>query len=344
MDEFENYSREQLVAYIKSLKNQNTQLLQTVVKNDTNKKQLRRKTSKPFDFDKCKYRHVLLKFFYLGWDYDGYVTQEDTSNTVEHSIFKALIKTCLIKNRSTSNYHRCGRTDKGVSAFSQVISVDLRSKSENIEDELNYCKMLNSVLPASIQFTAWCPVGNNFSARFDCRRRTYKYFFPKGNLDVRAMTIAAKYLEGTHDFRNFCKMDVNNGVVEFVRCILSIDFSSFNEGCHSDDSVYVMTVTGNAFLWHQIRYIFGILILIGQHKEKPEIILELLDVTSNPRKPDYHLASEIPLNLYDCYYDKIDWIYDQKSLKVVASKLQEMWTFSEIKKKYYLGMIKTLNF
>lgn len=29
--------------------------------------------------------------------------------------------------RETSCYHRCGRTDKGVSAFGQVISIDLRS-------------------------------------------------------------------------------------------------------------------------------------------------------------------------------------------------------------------------
>ena len=30
-------------------------------------------------------------------------------------------------HRETSNYHRCGRTDKGVSALGQVISLDLRS-------------------------------------------------------------------------------------------------------------------------------------------------------------------------------------------------------------------------
>ena len=29
--------------------------------------------------------------------------------------------------RETSNYHRCGRTDKGVSALGQVVSIDLRT-------------------------------------------------------------------------------------------------------------------------------------------------------------------------------------------------------------------------
>jgi len=46
--------------------------------------------------------------------------QEDTEKTIEAALFDALMKTRLIESRATSNYHRCGRTDKGVSAFSQV--------------------------------------------------------------------------------------------------------------------------------------------------------------------------------------------------------------------------------
>jgi len=46
--------------------------------------------------------------------------QEDTDKTIEAVLFDALLKTRLIKSRASSNYHRCGRTDKGVSAFSQV--------------------------------------------------------------------------------------------------------------------------------------------------------------------------------------------------------------------------------
>lgn len=37
------------------------------------------------------------------------------------------------------------------------------------------------------------------------------------------MKEASRKLIGTHDFRNFCKMDVGNGVVEFIRNILEID-------------------------------------------------------------------------------------------------------------------------
>lgn len=73
-----------------------------------------------FDFSAHPRRHVALRLAYLGWVYQGFAVQENTDNTVENRLFDALLKTRLIQDRQSSNYHRCGRTDKGVSAFSQV--------------------------------------------------------------------------------------------------------------------------------------------------------------------------------------------------------------------------------
>jgi len=53
--------------------------------------------------------------------------QEDTEKTIEAVLFDALLKTRLIESRATANYHRCGRTDKGVSAFSQVTNATAHS-------------------------------------------------------------------------------------------------------------------------------------------------------------------------------------------------------------------------
>lgn len=74
----------------------------------------------PFDFSAHPRRHVAVRLAYLGWSYHGFAVQDNTDNTVEAKLFEALLKTRLIQSRETSNYHRCGRTDKGVSAFSQV--------------------------------------------------------------------------------------------------------------------------------------------------------------------------------------------------------------------------------
>lgn len=183
---------------------------------------------------RCHKRHILLKFYYLGWDYHGFSVQEDNSDTIEHHLFAALLKSCLIESRQSANYHRCGRTDKGVSSFSQVISLDVRSRLEpesqdNLSNELPYCKMLNRLLPENIRCVAWCPVASNFSARFDCKYRRYKYLFPRGNLDIDAMDKAVKYVVGDHDFRNICKMDVANGVIKFKRTVIDARVTSISD-------------------------------------------------------------------------------------------------------------------
>lgn len=40
--------------------------------------------------------------------------------------------------------------------------------------EINYCEMLNRVLPPDIRALAWAPVSEDFSARFSCSDRTYR--------------------------------------------------------------------------------------------------------------------------------------------------------------------------
>ncbi len=170
-------------------------------------------------------------------------------------------------------YSKCGRTDKGVSAFGQVVGLRVRSSKpkkaphqeiletgsdettpeENtdavraqdawhyVRDELPYMQMLNRVLPPDIRVLAWCPnPPTNFSARFNCKERRYRYFFANpayapapastqnrvpGNawLNIPAMRQAAKKLEGLHDFRNLCKVDPSKQISDFRRRIFRAD-------------------------------------------------------------------------------------------------------------------------
>ncbi|NXT84443.1 PUS3 synthase, partial [Zapornia atra] len=267
--------------------------------------QAKKRQQRPFDFSAYNQRHVALKIAYLGWGYQGFASQENTSNTIEDKLFEALKKTRLVGDRQTSNYHRCGRTDKGVSAFGQVISLDLRSKGKRLksceapskdrsqteDEELRYTHILNRVLPPDIRVLAWAPVEPHFSARFSCLKRTYRYFFPCADLDVSLMHQAAQRYVGTHDFRNLCKMDVANGVLNFQRTILSAGVSWVEKGGQTEPQdpfqLCQFEVTGQAFLYHQVRCMMAILFLIGQGMEKPEVIDELLDVEKNPQKPQY---------------------------------------------------------
>lgn len=222
-EELEALPKDELVAMVIKLEAYNKQLKNILEKKINPQKDVckMKVSDRTLDFTKAHKRHILLKFCYLGWDYEGFVTQEHTTETVEFYLFNALLKVCLIVDRESSNYNRCGRTDKGVSAFEQCISIDIRSKfepskqftQEGIEEELSYCTLLNKVLPKWIRAICWQPLATpSFSARFDCIGRTYKYFFPRGELNIDKMSSACRYLVGSHDFRNLCKMDVGNGV------------------------------------------------------------------------------------------------------------------------------------
>ncbi|ESO90936.1 hypothetical protein LOTGIDRAFT_176790 [Lottia gigantea] len=103
-----------------------------------------------------------------------------------------------------------------------------------------------------------------------------------------------------------------------------------------------LTVAGKAFLWHQIRCIVGVLILVGQGKEDPSIIDELLDIEKHPRKPQYNMASYIPLVLFDCQYEDVEWIYSEESHINNIKHLQDMWSQNSIKTTMIKRMLDSL--
>lgn len=365
--ELEQLSKEQLIERVLSVESYNQNLKNTMEKKFTEKLGVTDyKRKRNFDFTKFHKRHILLKFYYLGWDYQGFVTQDGGLETVELHLFNALIKTCMIESRETANYNRCGRTDCGVSAFSQVVSLDIKSRveprlqltEEGVKSEYDYCNSLNRALPKSIRAYAWMPLASNsFSARFDCIDRTYRYFFPRGNLDIGLMQEACNNFVGLHDFRNFCKTDVAHGVINFDRRLLVAEIKLVTKHESEEYDMFCLEIQGSAFLWHMIRSIMAILLLVGEKKEAPSVVKELLDVTKNDRKPNYSLAHEIPLNLFFCNYredvlgeDDLPrhhpeinkWIFSEQSLRFVIGDLQSSWCMENVKSTMIHEMLKVL--
>jgi tRNA pseudouridine38/39 synthase len=369
------------------------------------KKSTKPKVKRKMDPSKYSTRYIALKLAYLGKNYGGFEFQAmANAPSIEEELWNALTKACLIfpedervVDFECCEYSKCGRTDKGVSAFGQVIGLRVRSarpvpkkrrrvseagetmvvdgqSGENaeedmedetpsfdpIKDELQYPRLLNRVLPPDIRILAWCPSPPpDFSARFSCRERQYRYFFTQpaftpepsasgarnGWLDIEAMREAAKRYEGEHDFRNFCKIDPGKQITNFVRTIYEADIEEVRdvssalpylsgpqfapaEGLPTDGAnypkVYCFKVRGSAFLWHQIRHMVAVLFLAGQRLEKPDVVTTMLDVANNPCKPNYVMADEVPLVLWDCIFpsendipadpaaektDGLDWVY-----------------------------------
>ena len=231
VEDLQQLSKEDLVDRIRQLEFHVNQLKNVIAKGTGEKGSKPRPNQRPFDWSKHNKRHVVLKVAYLGWDYKGFVVQEDTNKTIEHALFDALITARLIECRENSNYHRCGRTDKGVSAFCQVISIDLRSTQPEGEGvivspdcttakvnkpELDYVGILNRILPAEIRVLAWAPVKTDFSARFDCNSRIYKYFFPLFYLYFYFINNSSYNITFTHYFINFFKIYFFNVVTNFL--------------------------------------------------------------------------------------------------------------------------------
>ncbi|CAG8590939.1 13529_t:CDS:2, partial [Acaulospora colombiana] len=266
----------------------------------------------------------------------------------EGVLFDALSKARLIDPDAGfegCDWSRCGRTDSGVSSAGQVVAVRVRStlrplatveeadaaisSSTPPEPEIQYLRVLNRILPDSIRIIAWASVRENFSARFDCRYRHYKYFFnslppPSGPLDIDLMQEAASRLVGTHDFRNFCKLDGSKQIERYDRRVNSAAISRVKSTTEGDETLFVLDLIGSAFLWHQVRHIMAILFLVGQRLEDVDIVDTLLNANPErpnpdasipllPNRPLYDMADGLPLVLWECGFDKDDvtWRTDE---------------------------------
>ena len=116
----------------------------------------------------------------------------------------------MIDTIAESDYIGAARTDKGVHAVNNVLSIVVNSnltkaeiEEQKTENERDFVSMMNRHLPHDIVVTSWAPVEMNFSARFSCKSRSYKYVFESAGLDLSRMNEAAGKLIGQYDYRNF---------------------------------------------------------------------------------------------------------------------------------------------
>ena len=317
-----------------------------------------KKGKKVFNFSQCNVRHVAFKVAYLGQNYSGFAFQPHTKSTIEEELFSAFYKSKLITDRSECNYSRCGRTDKGVSAFGQVISLHVRTnlnkglgviqRNGNQVDinreatELPYIRMLQAKLPEDIHVVSWAPVPLDFSARFSCLYRSYKYYFPKGTLDIEKMQKASLKFEGEHDFRNFCKLD-NSRFRDFNRTIHRVRIRTLDSSLPDPYKLCELNMTAKSFLWHQVRYMMGILSLIGHGRESTDVIDYMLDVKACKSKPSYSPARAEGLILYDSGFEDINWEISSLHTANVIMRLQSVWAKKSIEECMLRGIIESID-
>ncbi|GET90754.1 pseudouridine synthase A-like protein, putative [Leishmania tarentolae] len=284
----------------------------------------KKKTERAFLFDRYPSRKIALRLAYHGHVHDGLAKQKETNNTVEGLVCDALRRLRLIPEDGPHNFGRCGRTDKGVSALGNAFSLTARASctadAEPQLPPLDYCNMLNNVLPSTIRIVGCAVVDEDFDARFSCVYRTYRYYFFHRGLNMGAMQEAAAFLLGTHNFRNFCKMDVVN-VSNFVRTVLSVGLHPSEE---LPELISYLEITANSFLYHQIRCTMEVLFLVGRGLEAPSVVQTLLEL--GDRKPTYPLADGTPLILWDCGFHNVQWQMSHGAFHAMEQELQDIST------------------
>jgi len=220
-------------------------------------------------------RNIKLTLAYDGTDFCGFQRQAQGERTVQSELEKALARL----TGSVPKLIAAGRTDSGVHAKGQVVNFQTTSRIP----PSRWPEALNSCLPPDLVVWQAEEVPLDFHARYWAKRKTYQYivscrrwpdvflrrysYHRPGMLDLEAMRSAAKELLGECDFRGFAA--AGSSVKTTVRHLYRAEV----EGC--GEEVY-FTFQGDGFLYKMVRNIVGTLLLIGEGKADPQLIVEIL--------------------------------------------------------------------
>lgn len=199
---------------------------------------------------------------YDGARFAGWAVQPG-QRTVEGELrnaFAAVLRTPIADLRVA------GRTDAGVSATGQVVSIV-------VPEPVNcgrLCRSLNGALPPDVAVRGVDEAPAGFDARGDARSRSYEYRILVGppapmrrahvlnvswDLDRDAMRAAAAATVGQHNFRAFTPTQTQH--VFFDRTVLHCAWVE-------RDDEFVMLIEANAFLRHMVRVLVGSMLLVGR--------------------------------------------------------------------------------
>lgn len=213
---------------------------------------------------------------YDGGRYDGWSRlKNESTNTIENKIAEVL-------NRMTGEVVElfCGsRTEKGVHANGQVVNFKTSGWFKDYEIR-NY---LNRYLPRDIAVLEVASVDERFHSQLNAKSRTYLYKIDCNDiasvferkykyhafepLDVEAMKVAARMLEGKHDFKNFSTAKKAKSSEKIIE---SVDV--YDDG--NEVNIYI---TANDFLHNMARFVAGVLIEVGKGERSSQDISGIFD-------------------------------------------------------------------
>jgi tRNA pseudouridine38-40 synthase len=207
---------------------------------------------------------------YDGTDFRGWAAQPEL-RTVEGVLRDGLASAFSSYDALTV----AGRTDTGVHALANVVSVDV----EGGPPSARAAEALNALLPDDVVVTSAEEAAPDFHARHSARSRSYRYriwhrrvpspfeqrrawWYPRP-LEEERLADAADLLLGEHDFRAFTPTETQHEV--FVRTVRAASW-------HRRGDALEFEITADSFLRHMVRTLVGTML-----EMTPQQIAPLLD-------------------------------------------------------------------
>jgi tRNA pseudouridine38-40 synthase len=235
-----------------------------------------------------------LMISYVGTSFHGFALQPGR-RTVEGALEDALAAVF----REHGRIAVAGRTDTGVHALENVLSVDVTGGPP----PERAAAALNARLPHDIAVTHAEEAATGFHARHSARSRSYRYriwrrrtpspfehdrslWHPRP-LDLQQLHASAAMLVGEHDFRAFTPTDTQHEV--FVRVVEDARW-------HDHGAAVELEITADSFLRHMVRTLVGTML-----EQEPDRVLALVD--GAPRSAAGSTAPACGLYLLRVGYD-----------------------------------------
>ncbi|XP_028829703.1 pseudouridylate synthase 1 homolog isoform X2 [Denticeps clupeoides] len=312
-------------------------------------------------------RKVVLLMAYSGKGYYGMQRNPGCSHfkTIEDDLVAALVRAaCIPENHGDDmkkmSFQRCARTDKGVSAAGQVVSL----KVWLIDDIL---AKINSELPPQIRVLGFKRVTGGFNSKNNCDARTYSYLLPtvafkpkdhaqddaSFSLDPATLQKVNRLFacyKGTHNFHNFTSQ---KGPRDPSAKRYITQMSCSEPFLRQGAEFAVITVRGQSFMMHQIRKMIGLVIAVVKGYAGEEVLErswgeEKVDV---PKAPGLGLVLErVHFDRYnkrfggDGVHEALEWTAEEEA--IAAFKEEHIYTSiieTERQEKSMISWLATLS-
>jgi tRNA pseudouridine38-40 synthase len=219
--------------------------------------------------------HLKLTLAYDGTRFRGWARQPG-DRTVEGVLGEAVMRLY----GSYGGLAVAGRTDTGVHALANVVSLDV----EGGPPPERAVEALNAVLPKDIAVVRAEQAADDFNARFSARSRSYRYriwrrrerspfefnralWHPRP-LDLQRLSASAAMVIGEHDFRAFTPAETEHQ--SFVRVVEDARW-------HVRGDAVELEITADSFLRHMVRTLVGTMLAAGSGQLAVDDVVRLLE-------------------------------------------------------------------